>query len=92
MFTWSAFSTFSTEPLLNASSVEDSNIINYNTGGKTGDSDDLRVVYDIQATIPTSMPFWRACLLPGVIPVSYIFKNHLLWFCLQVNEILGFIP
>ncbi|GFS00852.1 sugar phosphate exchanger 3, partial [Elysia marginata] len=38
-------------------------------------SDSLEVTYDLQNTRPTSLSFWKACLLPGVIPyaLSYAF-------------------
>ena len=30
------------------------------------------VMYDLMDVRPTSLSFWKACLLPGVIPVSFI--------------------
>ncbi|XP_059179505.1 sugar phosphate exchanger 3-like isoform X1 [Physella acuta] len=36
---------------------------------KPTEGDDT-ITYDLQSTKPTSMPFWKACLLPGVIPYS----------------------
>ncbi|BFZ08280.1 hypothetical protein BsWGS_11319 [Bradybaena similaris] len=58
--------------------------------------DEDGVSYEIQATRPTSMSFWKACLLPGVIPYSLAYAflklvnySFFFWLPFYLNNALN---
>ncbi|KAH9503589.1 hypothetical protein Btru_066915 [Bulinus truncatus] len=56
------------EPLLTGGHLVES--INRPRSYHDTSDEEKEVVYDVQAVKPSSMSFWKACLLPGVIPYA----------------------
>ncbi|BFZ10746.1 hypothetical protein BsWGS_13785 [Bradybaena similaris] len=88
------------EPLLSSSdsltSNENKNIEN---GGSAIENGGTPVIqFELQATRPSSMSFWQACLLPGVIPYSLAYAflklvnySFFFWLPFYLNNALGWL-